>query len=188
MAVGDTKQSSKFSTILEIIAGIWAKYVAAVGNRAHGAADSGYGGPVKVGGVYNTTPTAVDTGDRADLQTDSYGHVKKVGAYLTKSTTIPQGAGETPEIDLEGFTLVAVVIPTGWTNANLSLVASPTTGGTFRAVYDSGGTAVSLTVGTGNKVVVPTYDQDIFGALRFIKLVATANQASLRNLTLILKG
>lgn len=185
MAVGDTKQSSQFSTILEVISNIWARYVAAVGNVLHGSADTG--GPVKVGGVYNTTPSSVDSADRADLQTDSYGHVKKVRGYTTKTATIPQGAGNTAEIDLEGFTLVAIVIPEAWTSSNLSLEAASATGGTFYPVHDSGGSAVSLTVGTGNKIVVPTYDQDIFGALRFIRLVATANQASARTLTLILK-
>lgn len=41
---------------------------------ASGAADSG--NPTKVGGVYNSTPPTLDTGDRGDVQLDSRGNLK----------------------------------------------------------------------------------------------------------------
>ena len=44
------------------------------GNIASGVADSG--NPVKVGGVYNSSPITVSTGQRADLQTDVNGYLK----------------------------------------------------------------------------------------------------------------
>lgn len=44
------------------------------GNVASGSADSG--NPVKVGGVFNTTPPTLTTGQRGDLQLDSSGNAR----------------------------------------------------------------------------------------------------------------
>lgn len=55
-----------------------------VGNVASGAADSG--NPVKISGVFNTTPPPVTTGQRSDLQTTANGVLK---------TTITNSAGTT---------------------------------------------------------------------------------------------
>ena len=50
------------------------------GNAAAGASDSG--NPVKVGGVFNTTPTVLTTGQRGDIQLDTQGH-QEVSLSLT---------------------------------------------------------------------------------------------------------
>jgi hypothetical protein len=54
--------------------GTFAKAGAAVGTVASGTADSG--NPVKVGGVYNTTPAALSTGQRGDVQIDQNGNLR----------------------------------------------------------------------------------------------------------------
>jgi len=50
------------------------KYVIAAGNVASGATDSG--NPVKVGGVYNSSPPLPSSGQRYDLQVNAYGTLK----------------------------------------------------------------------------------------------------------------
>lgn len=59
------------------------------GNVAAGATDSG--NPVKVGGVYNSSPPTLTTGQRGDLQLDSNGNAK-----VTLGTKI---AGEDQTLD-----------------------------------------------------------------------------------------
>lgn len=49
----------------------------------------------------------------------------------TKAVTIPNGASLSDEIDLEGFKLAAIEMPSAWTAANLTLAACPVSGGTF---------------------------------------------------------
>lgn len=68
-----------------------------VGDSASGSADSG-GNPVKVGGVFTSAPTALTTGQRANLNLDSFGNIS-IGnntafTHITANgtTTIKSGA------------------------------------------------------------------------------------------------
>ena len=78
--------------------GTWAEVVSAggsgttasqvQGNVASGSADSG--SPVKVGGVYNTTPPTLTNGQRGDLQLDNRGklHVAALVAVATPADAV----------------------------------------------------------------------------------------------------
>lgn len=55
------------------------------GNVASGATDSG--NPVKVGGVYNSTPPTLTNGQRGDIQMDAQGGQKVSGTWLTPTWT-----------------------------------------------------------------------------------------------------
>lgn len=59
------------------------------GNVASGATDSG--NPVKIGGVYNSTPPTVTTGQRVDMQTDSRGSLHTVIYSQDSNTPAPVG-------------------------------------------------------------------------------------------------
>lgn len=50
--------------------------------------DADSGNPIKIGGVYNSTPPTYDDGDRADLQVDSNGNLK------TAITGLPASLGQ----------------------------------------------------------------------------------------------
>src|SRR5687768_16361468 len=50
------------------------------GNVASGATDSG--NPVKVGGVYNSTPPTLTNGKRGDLQLDELGNARTSGGWF----------------------------------------------------------------------------------------------------------
>lgn len=54
-----------------------------VGNVASGATDAG--NPIKVGGVFNTTPAALTTGQRGDMQLDANQNVRTAEQYVTQA-------------------------------------------------------------------------------------------------------
>lgn len=59
---------------INVVAGGAGSPTAVVGNVASGAADAG--APVKVGGIYNTSPLALTNGQRGDLQVDAFGNLR----------------------------------------------------------------------------------------------------------------
>ncbi len=74
-----------------------------VGNVANNVADTG--NPVKVGGVYNSSPITLDNGDRGDIQLDANGYLNvniKAGAV--------GGSGGTSMTDDAAFTAATTLI------------------------------------------------------------------------------
>lgn len=78
------------------------------GNVAAGSADSG--NPVKIGGVYNSSPPTFTTGQRADFQTDSQGRQK---------VTIPPLSNTTDSITTYGTVAEQASLSAGSLNADL---------------------------------------------------------------------
>lgn len=80
------------------------------GNIASGSADSG--NPVKVGGVYNSTPPVLTTGQRGDLQLDSSGRVQTTTAPLLNTTDSVTSYGtSTEQSSLTSGSLNADLVP-----------------------------------------------------------------------------
>lgn len=111
----------------------------------------------------------------------------------TKVATIANGASLSDEIDLEGFSLAAIEMPTGWTAASLTFQGCSVSGGIFREIHEDGGTAVAATVAASRIVLLNTNATNNLRALRFIKIRSgtsgtPVNQGAERILTLILKA
>lgn len=85
---------------------------------------------------------------------------------LVPNTLTTPAAG----IDLDGRTLVGVVIPAGLEGTTLGFTVSETLGGTYRTLM-SGGTAVSITVAADRYVAL---DPNMFAGVRYVKPVVGA--------------
>lgn len=114
------------------------------------------------------------------------------GNVLTKTATILIGQSLSGEVDIEGFTIVAVEMPTLWTAANLTFRAASVTGGTFRNVYDDAGTEVVVTAAADRIIGLDAVLREL-SALRFLQIrsgtaAVPVNQAADRTLTLLLKA
>lgn len=70
---------------LEVLKAI--QILSSTGNAAHGATDSG--NPVKIGGVYRTTPPSLSNNQRSDLQMNTEGRVKVETVFSSSISTVP---------------------------------------------------------------------------------------------------
>lgn len=108
--------------------------------------------------------------------------------------TIPNGAALSNAINLPQDTaVVGVVMPAGWTAANLTFQMSPDGGATWREVTKVDGTAYQLTVAGGQFVLVPP--ADLYGIpynsqfrVRSGMSGTPVNQAADRVLEIVLSG
>jgi len=107
--------------------------------------------------------------------------------YGTTTGVIAKDGTTSAEIDIEGFAVAGLFVPT-LNSANLTFQAAPTSGGTFQDIKDGDGNAVTLTAGTGN-YAVGADDMAFLDAYRYIKIVASAAQTTAaRTFTFSLKG
>src|SRR3972149_1002650 len=73
---------------------------------------------------------------------------------LPITVQITEGTALTTEIDLRGYQLRGIIMPAGWTAANLTFQASDKAGGTFQDVYDDAGTEVVVTAAASRVIGV----------------------------------
>lgn len=111
------------------------------------------------------------------------------GAQIATATaTIANGASLSGAIDCGTARLATIIIPSGWTTANLTFQTSPD-GVTYNDRYDNVGGEYTITVGGASRsIMVPLSD---FLGVRFIKVrsgtsAAAVNQGAQRDLTLVL--
>lgn len=115
-----------------------------------------------------------------------------IGNLTTKTATIAINASLSGEVDLEGFTLVSIIMPAAWTAANLTFQASDVTGGTFQDVYDDQGVEVTVQAAASRSIGIDLLAGALAG-FRFIKIRSgttgtPVNQAAARTLTLAVKA
>mgnify|MGYP001617844649 CR=1 FL=1 len=96
--------------------------------------------------------------------------------------TMAVGAGTTGEINLEGYSIVAIETPNALTGGTITFQAATVPGGTFRPVFDSANNQLSAIVGTNQFCV----DIPELAPLQHIKLVM-GTQAAAANFTLVMK-
>ena len=80
-------------------------------------------------------------------------------------------------VDIEGFELVGIWIPSNFQGTTIAFQAAEQLNGTYLPVRNSSG-AISLTCAAGTVLVIPTTDTLPF--LRFLKLVVSAQNANVR--------
>ena|SRR3990167_4778402 len=108
------------------------------------------------------------------------------------AAAIASGENSTGEIDLEGFTALAIQTPSAWTTANLTFTATEVTGGTHQDVYDDAGAEVTVTASASKVIGIGDTVMKKLRALRFVKIRSgttgsPVNQGGPRTLNLILK-
>lgn len=107
--------------------------------------------------------------------------------YGTTTGVIAQTETTSAQIDLEGFAVTGLFIP-AIDSANITFEAAPASGGTFQAIKDADGNAITITAGTGN-FAVGCDDMAFIDGYRFVKVVASAAQNTAeRTFTFSVKG
>jgi hypothetical protein len=101
------------------------------------------------------------------------------------ATTIASGQTTSPEIDLGGTELAGIQLDTTMTGTAMTFQMALVSGGTYQAVQDGSGSAISITIASGKYIGIdPTH----FRGVRFIKLVSGSSEAATRNITVIGKA
>lgn len=111
------------------------------------------------------------------------------------TATIAVNASESEELDTGGRGIAAVLVPTGWTTAALSVQAQVADGGTFYPVYLEDGTEVGIASAnmTHSRLIYLPPDSAGVGYAKRIKIRsglagAAVNQSVARTLYLVLRG
>lgn len=137
------------------------------------------------------------------------GAIRQVGGgNKTVQITIEKALNDTisqEAFDMQGFSLVAFIMPAAWTAADLEFLAAENDAdpevpddsanpnvnalfGNYVEVFDSAGVQVAMTVAAA-RVIVPTPSHmAALAALRFVRLQSSAAQAADRVITVILKS
>lgn len=99
------------------------------------------------------------------------------------STTVTIAAGQTTSsiVDLDHYTLVGVKFPSAMTGTSLTVLTSnDTSAASFKqAMYDGSAVTITVTADKYNQLV----PSQVWGLLRYIKLVSSSAEASQRILT-----
>lgn len=95
-------------------------------------------------------------------------------ANSTATVTIASGATESGVLTLDGYAMGMIHLPSTYDGTALTFLVSPTYGGTYVALEDSSGAAVSLTVEASKAYALP---EALFGA-PYCKLVSGTSQTT----------
>lgn len=111
------------------------------------------------------------------------------GPLVTASLTISNGTALSPAVDLTQYSLVGLVMPSGWTAANLTFQGSADNSNFFD-LYDSGA-EVNLGSAAASRYIL--LNPTTFAGLRFLKVrsgtsASPVNQGADRVVTLVLRG
>ncbi|MDE2103763.1 MAG: hypothetical protein KGL39_41380 [Patescibacteria group bacterium] len=112
--------------------------------------------------------------------------------FVIRSTSIDaliaDGTAETAEVDLAGTSLTAIVVPSGWTAANLTFQVSAD-GTTYADLYSATGSEYVVDVPSGGDCAITVPPLDFEGFRRMKVRSGTSgtpvNQTGAKTLTLI---
>ncbi len=93
------------------------------GGAASGAADNG--NPVKIGGVFNTSAPALDSGDRGDVQMDSSANIKQTLATLIAGEDGSNNVLATTKRKLASSSYAPLLFTNFGANATLNVKSTP---------------------------------------------------------------
>jgi len=129
------------------------------------------------------------------LQDINKSGVQLTGRTTTKTVTISSGTSLSTEVDLEGYQLCAIEMPSAWDAAALTFQGSSTSSGTYKDIKANGlevtepGSNLTATAGVINAIDVNAM---ALAPIRYLKIRSgtsgsAVNQTANRTLTLILK-
>lgn len=108
---------------------------------------------------------------------------------LTKTVTIASGATTSDAFDAQGYPSWGIILPSTYDGTALAIHVSDTLDGTYQALYDSDGNAISLVVAASRSIGLTGVDAQAVAAFRFFKLVAGTSQSTSDTvITIVLKG
>jgi len=90
------------------------------------------------------------------------------------------------EVDLAGYGLIGLIIPT-IDSGNVTFEVSATTGGTFVTLKDAVSATLTITAVTGN-FAVSADELAALSAYRYVKVKTSVAQTANRTFTFVLKG
>src|SRR3954463_4432954 len=99
------------------------------------------------------------------------------------TVTIASGATLSGAADLSGYTLVGLIMPAAFTGTSITFSMSDDAG-TFYAITNAGGTALSATVAASKCILVTPGD---FVGIRHLKLTSGSTEGGSRIIKLIMR-
>lgn len=87
-----------------------------------------------------------------------------------KEATIDAGASLSDEVDTEGMSVRGMIMPAGWTTADLTFQAAHETGGTYNNVYDSQGNEVQVSAAASRAIGFTTVGMEALSAFPYLKV------------------
>ena len=100
--------------------------------------------------------------------------------------TIANGQTTSGAADLShGSTLIAISMPAAFTGTALTFTGCDTSDGTFKALYDSTGTAVTATCAASRYIVL---DAALFAGVPYLKVVSGSAEGAARTVRLIVRN
>lgn len=109
-----------------------------------------------------------------------------VGITATKKVTIAESGTKSEAIDTRAHSLTGVELPAALTSTAMTFEASHDPEGTFVAVNDDAGNAVSLVVAASKVVTPASEDRDALYGLPFLKIVMGTAEDADREIVLYL--
>jgi hypothetical protein len=100
------------------------------------------------------------------------------------SVVIANGQTKSAAVDLQGTNLIRINTPAQLTGSTLTFEVSADNS-TFVPLYDSAGTAISVSMGTSRSIVVPATS---FIGIRYLKLVSGSAEGAERTFSLMSKA
>lgn len=104
-----------------------------------------------------------------------------------QTATIADSGTTSTEIDTEGYPVTGLILDSSFDGVALAIHASDVTGGTFVAIYDSDGNAISMVVAASHAIGLTGVDAQAVSAFRYLKFVADA-QTGATVITVLSKG
>ena len=115
---------------------------------------------------------------------------------MASTFTIASGASLSDAVDTGNTnslsSIVAIIMPSAWTAADLTFQASATVDGTYNDVYDDDDNEVTVQAGASRHIVLDDEMRSHMAGLRFIKIRSgtsgtPVNQGAGRSITLVVK-
>jgi hypothetical protein len=138
--------------------------------------------------AYNQEASLTAFSDRIVLSDDT---VIRYQEPVLKTVTFTDGTSTSGEVDVRGYRVAGLIMPSAWTTSALSFQNATVTGGTFINVYNDGGAEVSIASAVANTYIAIDTIASALSCLQFIKVrsglaAAPANQTGGDVLTLVL--
>lgn len=126
---------------------------------------------------------------RADAQQPAGATPVVATKFITFPAVIASGQSLSGAVQLGSMRMFAIVVPSGWTTANITFQSS-IDGTNWAEVYDSSGAEVTFTVGASPPYFVQNLDASQFLGTQYLKIrsgtaASPVNQASGATLTIV---
>ena len=103
---------------------------------------------------------------------------------ITELDSVKAGTTSSDAIDLNGRVIAGIVFPATFTGATITITTSPDTVSANFKTLQYGGTDVTLTASDGKYCAFKPVE--IWGLLRYVKIISASTEASTRNLIIYL--